>query len=99
MLTGLPPWPGEAPQLVLRALTTGPMPAPASSKRGDVDADLDAILVRALARNPEDRFPSADRLQHELGLWLAERSKVVGPRHLALLMQDLHFKNIHIKFR
>ncbi len=70
------------------AIMKEPLPPP-SALRPDVPADLDAVLVRAAARKPEERTPTAQALQLELEEWLAGRPPVdvgawvrelVGPR-------------------
>ncbi len=89
LLTGDPPWTGDQPQKVLRDLTSGAPPAAPSTKRPGISKELDAILLKALARNPDDRFPSADLFLKEIGQWLVKSSLVVGPRDLAAQMQQL----------
>ncbi len=59
----------------------------------DVDdslpADLDAIVQKALAKNPEDRFDTAGDMQQALEEWLAEQRQVVNAGRLAGLMRTL----------
>ena len=38
---------------------------------GPVDADLDAICLKALRKRPEDRYPNADAMLADLDRWLA----------------------------
>jgi len=56
MLTGRPPFVGSMEQLMYQHFTVQP-PAP-SSLNPNISAALDAVTVRALAKQPEDRFPS-----------------------------------------
>ena len=50
---------------------------PASSYSSRVDAELDGIVAKALARDREDRYLSAHDFMEALGAWLARRG-VVG---------------------
>ena len=54
MLTGARAWPGEDPAVRL----TAPAPDP-RDLRPELDPSLAALVLRCLARQPEDRFPSA----------------------------------------
>lgn len=58
MLTGRVPFDAETPAAVLLSHVTRPMPA-TQELRGEVSAHLEDVLRRALAKRPEDRFPSA----------------------------------------
>lgn len=65
MLTGKPPFTGPPETVLERQLTE--IPAPAGAVRGEVlDARLDAILERALAKDPQQRYAGADELLAEL---------------------------------
>jgi tetratricopeptide (TPR) repeat protein len=47
-------------------------PAPSAQARGQgIDADLDAIVLKALAREPARRYGSADALAADLARWLS----------------------------
>jgi serine/threonine-protein kinase len=52
-------------------------PPPLSSHRPDVDRELEAIVHRALQKQPEARFASADEMRQALTSWLAARAQ--GP--------------------
>jgi len=83
MLTGKPPFVGDPASVLERHLTE--KPEPAGARRGEVlDARLDAILDKALAKNPEERYASADELLDDLrgymdALGLARRTGMVSP--------------------
>ncbi len=65
MLTGKPPFTGEPADVLARHV--GEMPEPAGARRGEVlDARLDAILDKALAKDPQQRYASADDLLTDL---------------------------------
>ena len=58
MLTGKPPFDGASPvEIAYRHVSEAPKPP--SRKRRGVPAALDAVTLRALAKDPGDRFPSA----------------------------------------
>jgi serine/threonine-protein kinase len=65
MLTGTVPFTGETPvEIAMRHLSDTPQPP--STKRPDVSPDLDMIVLRALAKNPDDRFQTAEEMDAEL---------------------------------
>jgi serine/threonine protein kinase len=65
MLTGRPPFLGEKVFDVLTAHLENDPPPP-SSLRGDVPAWLDAVVLRMLAKKPDDRFVTVYRLVEAL---------------------------------
>lgn len=58
MLTGRPPFIGSMEQLMYKHFTVAP-PAP-SSFNPNLPASLDRVLLRALAKKPEERYPSVN---------------------------------------
>ena len=58
MLTGEPPFTGTTPQSVIAKRFAGPAPSVAAL-RDTIPDWLDAVVARALARSPADRFPTA----------------------------------------
>jgi serine/threonine protein kinase len=85
MLCGTPPFAGgDATQILQRHLTEEA--APAGARRGEVlDARLDAILARALEKDPEHRYPSAQALLDDLSAYL----DVLGIRQRAGTLPSL----------
>lgn len=65
MLSGRPPFPGENPMALLIAHAREPVPK-VSSIRSDAPADLEAVLMRCLAKSPEDRYSDALELEQAL---------------------------------
>jgi serine/threonine-protein kinase len=61
-LTGCSPFPGEGPAQMYAHIHTPP-PGP-SARRPDVPVGLDTVVVRAMAKDPEDRYGSAAELAH-----------------------------------
>ena len=58
MLAGEPPFTGPSTQVVLAKILTAD-PAPLSEVREDVSAEASEVIVKALARAPEERFATA----------------------------------------
>ena len=58
MVTGHPPFERETPTDVLRAHVSEPV-VPPRERRADVPADLEAVILRCLAKRPEDRYADA----------------------------------------
>lgn len=56
LLTGRPPFLGRQEQVMYQHLHT--QPAPASTLNRRIPEDIDAVLLRALAKRPDDRFPT-----------------------------------------
>ncbi|MGO9111457.1 MAG: protein kinase domain-containing protein [Thermoguttaceae bacterium] len=78
-LTGRPPFAGKTFGQLLAAHRSEP-PPPLTDFRRDVPADLSAVVARCLAKDREDRFPSAAALGRALGEcrcaadWSSERA-------------------------
>ncbi|GAB4197689.1 MAG: hypothetical protein OHK0013_06100 [Sandaracinaceae bacterium] len=66
ILTGKTPFSGEALDVVAHHLTSEPEPPSTVAPRGWVSKELDAIVLRALAKSPSERFASAAALREAL---------------------------------
>jgi eukaryotic-like serine/threonine-protein kinase len=66
LLTGHPVFAGGSPVKTLAAHLYE-TPAPLKSFRNDVPPELEAIVLRCLAKNPADRFPGVQSLASALG--------------------------------
>ena len=65
LLTGKLPFTGETPlEIAMKHLSE--VPKPPSELRPEVSADLDMVVLRALAKDPSDRFESAEEMEREL---------------------------------
>src|SRR5437868_8281053 len=65
MLTGEVPFSGDTPvEIAMKHLSQ--TPAPPSSKRHDIPRELDMVVMRALAKDPEDRYQTADEMEADL---------------------------------
>jgi serine/threonine-protein kinase len=61
MLTGRPPFEGTNPTELMIAHARDPV-VPPSHHRPEIPADLEAVVLRCLAKKPEDRYPDARAL-------------------------------------
>jgi serine/threonine-protein kinase len=76
LLTGKVPFTGETPvEIAMKHLSQVP-PAP-SSIRSEIPHDLDLVVLRALAKEPADRYRSAKEMDRDLEL--VGRGDAVGP--------------------
>lgn len=75
LLTGKVPFTGESPVEIAMKHLTQP-PEPPSTHRHEVPHDLDLVVLRALAKEPVDRYRSAQELDHDLEL--VARGESVG---------------------
>jgi serine/threonine-protein kinase len=66
LLTGRPPFDGNSALDVMIAHARDEV-APPSKYQPDLPADLEAVILQCLAKNPADRFQSAESMEHALG--------------------------------
>jgi tRNA A-37 threonylcarbamoyl transferase component Bud32 len=71
LLTSQPPYPGDDATEVLGRLREGPPPRP-NAVRPRVSLALEAICLKAMVRDPADRYPSATAVAREVQHWLAD---------------------------
>jgi eukaryotic-like serine/threonine-protein kinase len=65
LLTGKVPFTGDSSvEIAMKHISA--TPAPPSSLRPDIPEDLDLIVLRALAKTPEERYPSAEEMDKDL---------------------------------
>jgi len=74
LLTGTEPFPGD-PARVIAAIVTEPVPPP-RTKRDDIPRELEAVIMRALAKDPRDRFPDVRSLSVALSPFAPETELV-----------------------
>jgi len=68
LLVGRPPFPGSS---VLSRATLEVEPDPPSAARPEVDADLEEVVLRALEKEPAQRYRTASEMARALTRWLA----------------------------
>jgi serine/threonine-protein kinase len=65
MLTGQVPFTGDTPlEIAMKHLSE--VPAPPSELRAEVPHDLDSVVLRALAKDPAERYQNADEMDADL---------------------------------
>jgi serine/threonine-protein kinase len=77
LLTGRPPFGGSARVDVLRQVVSAPPTAP-RALNPEIDADLEAVCLKCLEKEPQHRYPSAEALAEDLSRYL--RSEMVSAR-------------------
>jgi serine/threonine-protein kinase len=65
MVTGRPPFLGDSPVAVASKHVLE-QPTPPSRLNPDVSPDLDAVILRALAKNPANRYQTAEEFREDL---------------------------------
>jgi beta-lactam-binding protein with PASTA domain len=65
LLTGEPPFVGDSPVAVAYQHVRKD-PAPPSSRKTDLSPELDAVVLKALAKNPDNRYQSAAEMRTDL---------------------------------
>jgi beta-lactam-binding protein with PASTA domain/predicted Ser/Thr protein kinase len=70
LLTGQVPFTGDTPlEIAMKHLSE--IPKPPSELRPEVPGDLDLVVLRALAKDPADRYQTAEQMDHDLERVLA----------------------------
>ncbi len=87
LLAGHKLFQGENPSQTIALVERAAVPS-LCERHPEVDAQLDAIVRRALAREREARYPRARELVRALGEWLASRQRSVCALDVAELVQS-----------
>jgi hypothetical protein len=85
--TGQKPFVGEHDPQVMAAIVMGNYLAPSAIVPG-YPPDLEAIVVRALASEAHERFPSAQDMQRALEAWLVASGPPLLQGHVAMLVRE-----------
>jgi eukaryotic-like serine/threonine-protein kinase len=86
MLTGQRPFLGKNLAELSRAILMGPLEAP-SALEPTIPADLEAILLKALARDRDQRYNSAGEFEAELRRWAASSAPSAAPERKGAVPQ------------
>jgi eukaryotic-like serine/threonine-protein kinase len=65
MVTGRPPFSGDSPVMVASKHVLE-QPTPPSKVNADVSPELEAVIMKAMAKNPENRYQDADEMKADL---------------------------------
>jgi serine/threonine-protein kinase len=69
MLVGRPPFQGESPMSVAYQHVSAEVPPP-SVRNPEIPPELDAIVLRALSKDPENRYQDTEPFLQDLEAWL-----------------------------
>jgi serine/threonine protein kinase len=85
MLGGRPPFKGDITQLIAQKLMQAPPPL--SNLRSDVNEELEASIMKALARDPNDRPPSASEWFETMAAAISDTTEEVkkGDQRLIIM--------------
>ncbi len=78
MLTLRPPFEGQDQIQLLQRIQNDPPVPPRQIERG-IPQDLETIVLKALAKDPDDRFASAEQMAEELRLFQENRPLTIRP--------------------
>ncbi|MGK0361454.1 MAG: serine/threonine protein kinase [Bradymonadia bacterium] len=67
---------------------------PPSIVRPDLPTTLERIVMRALSRDREERYPSAQHMQRDLARYLRDAGAVFNKARLGQLMRELYVDNV-----
>jgi serine/threonine-protein kinase len=65
MVTGRPPFSGDSPVMVASKHVLE-QPTPPSKVNADVSPELEAVIMKAMAKNPDNRYQDADEMKADL---------------------------------
>ena len=77
-LTGQPPFSGGVRDLTRQHLHESPTPP--RELNGGISPHMEAVIMKALAKNPDDRYPSASAMLQDLEAETTPRTGKGGPR-------------------
>ncbi len=87
-LTGLPLYHRKTQYETMRSVLEDRVPS-LLTLRPDLPVELDEVLQRCLAKEPEDRFATAGDLQIALESWLAKEGEVVPPPRITEFLSSV----------
>jgi serine/threonine protein kinase len=87
LLSGRLPFEGPATAVMAQVLTSEP--SPPSTFRSDLDSNLDAVCLKAIARRIEDRYSSMREMAAVLERWLTRSPKDPRAGRLRLSMREM----------
>jgi serine/threonine protein kinase len=89
---------GNNPGTVLAAIVKEKLQPPSSVRR-EVPAALDAICMRALARKPDDRYPTAQEMHADIEAFLTSAGAAPQRKAIAAYMEEVFAEQIQERAR
>src|SRR6187551_825040 len=86
--TGVKLWKDTPDVQIMRRAISGDIPTP-QSVNPECDDDLNAIVMKALAREPEDRYATAIELQHDLEVYVERFGAAAKQKEIARFVSTL----------
>lgn len=93
MLTSLRLFKRDTETQTLRAVVTCEVDPP-STINPEIDPELDAILLKALSKNPDKRFQDAQAFRLALEEWMVRTRQAGSAAHLSAYMRDLYAERL-----
>ena len=87
-LTGRPLYHRKTQYETMRAVIEDPLPS-IRDWRPELSASLDAVVQRALAKDPDERYQTAGEMQIALERWLIEQGEVVHQARVSSYLEGL----------
>ncbi len=91
MVTGKQPFQGESEAAVLYKIANGTFVLPGEIAK-TLDPDLERIIIKAMARMPDDRYSSAAMMHDDLETYIKSTTLNVSAKTLSSLMHNLFSK-------
>ncbi len=88
MLTGERLFSGDTDLTILEQVRDA-RSTPPSAKNGDVPSKVDQIVLKALAKNPQDRYQNASEMERDINSVLYSFQPAPGPADLAIFLHRL----------
>jgi serine/threonine protein kinase len=88
MLTAVRPFDGEDEVETMRLITTCEVKPP-TQFLPSISSDLEAIIMKALAKNPDDRFSEAAEMAEQIFVILKKQKDAAGHRQMSLFLNNL----------
>lgn len=86
--TGVKLWKDTPDVQIMRRAISGDVPTP-QSVNPDCDDDLNRIVMKALAREPDDRYATAIELQHDLEVYVERFGAAAKQKEIARFISTL----------
>src|SRR6478736_1924830 len=86
--TGVKLWKDTPDVQIMRRAISGDVPTP-QSVNPECDDDLNRIVMKALAREPDDRYATATELQHDLELYVERFGAAAKQKEIARFVSTL----------